>query len=141
MAKGTKMFKEEGYKLMGAAFEVYNQLGYGMAEEVYQQSLEIELALRGIPFQSKEELTAFYKGQTLATRYIPDLFAFGGIVVELKAVAELISEHEAQLFNYMRIARQPVGYLINFGHKAELQWKRFILSDLHEKGERNTNPH
>jgi GxxExxY protein len=62
---------------------------------------------------------------------------FGGIVVELKAVAELISEHEAQLFNYMRIARQPVGYLINFGHKGELQWKRFILSDLHEKGTRN----
>jgi GxxExxY protein len=48
-AKRMKMFKEEGYKLMGAAFEVYNELGYGMAEEVYQQSLEIELALRGIP--------------------------------------------------------------------------------------------
>ena len=57
---------------------------------------------------------------------------FGGIVVELKAVAELIPEHEAQLFNYMRIARQTVGYLINFGHKGELQWKRFILSDLHQ---------
>ena len=69
--------------------------------------------------------------------YIPDLFVFGGIVVELKAVAELISEHEAQLFNYMRIARQGVGYLINFGHKGELQWKRFILSDLHEKGTQN----
>ena len=85
------MFKEEGYELMGAAFEVYNQLGYGMAEEVYQQSLEIELALRGIPFQSKDQLTVFYKGQTLETRYKPDLFAFGGIVVELKAVAELIA--------------------------------------------------
>ena len=74
-------------------------------------------------------MTVFYKDQALETRYKPDLFAFGGIVVELKAVAELISDHEAQLFNYMRIARQPVGYLINFGHKGELQWKRFILSD------------
>ena len=135
------MFKEEGYRLMGAAFEVYNQLGYGMAEEVYQQSLEIELALRGIPFQSKEELTVFYKDRALQTHYKPDLFAFGGIVVELKAVAELISDHEAQLFNYMRIARQPVGYLINFGHKGELQWKRFILSDLHGKSPGNTNSH
>jgi GxxExxY protein len=133
------MFKEEGYKLMGAAFEVYNQLGYGMAEEIYQQSLEIELSLQDIPFQSKGELTAHYKDQTLATRYKPDLFVFGGIVVELKAVAELISEHEAQLFNYMRIARQPVGYLLNFGHKGELQWKRFILSDLHQKTTGNTN--
>jgi GxxExxY protein len=133
------MFQDEGYKLMGAAFEVYNQLGYGMAEEIYQQSLEIELALRRIPFQSKKGLTAFYKGQALETRYKPDLFAFGCIVVELKAVAELVPEHEAQLFNYMRIARQPVGYLVNFGHKGELQWKRFILSDLHEEEERNTN--
>lgn len=135
------MFKEEGYKLMGAAFEVYNQLGYGMAEEVYQQSIEIELILCGIPFQSKEELTVFYKDHALQTRYIPDLFVFGGIVVELKAVAELISDHEAQLFNYMRIARQPVGYLVNFGHKGELQWRRFILSDLHQNKTGNTNLH
>jgi GxxExxY protein len=136
------MFKEEGYKLMGAAFEVYNQVGYGMAEEIYQQSLEIELTLRAIPFQSKGELTVFYKDHALATRYKPDLFVFGGIVVELKAVAELISDHEAQLFNYMRIVRQPVGYLLNFGHKGELQWRRFILSDLHQtETTGNTNLH
>jgi GxxExxY protein len=139
--KGKSMFKEEGYALMGAAFEVYNQLGYGMAEEVYQQSLEIELALRGIPFQSKSELTVFYKDKPLKTRYQPDIFAFGGIVVELKAVADLVSDHEAQLFNYMRIARQPVGYLVNFGRKGELQWTRFILSDLHEKESGNTDSH
>ena len=127
------MFKQEGYDLMGAAFEVFNQLGYGMAEEIYQQSLEIELTLRGIPFVSKHSLTAFYKDRPLEAQYKPDLFVYEAIVVELKAVAELISDHEAQLFNYMRIARQPVGYLINFGHKGGLQWKRFILSDLHDK--------
>jgi GxxExxY protein len=59
---------------------------------------------------------------------------FDSIVVELKAVRELISEHEAQLFNYLRIARQPVGYLINFGHKDTLEWKRYVLSDLHIPG-------
>ena len=132
------MFKEEGYRLMGAAFEVYNRLGYGMAEEVYQQSLEVELRLRGIPFESKHELTVFYKGHELETRYKPDLLVYDGIVVELKAVAELISDHEAQLFNYMRIARKRVGYLLNFGRKGELEWKRFILSDLHgEEGNAN----
>ncbi len=139
------MLKDEGYKLMGAAFEVYNQLGYGMAEEVYQQSLEIELELRGIPFQAKRKLDVFYKRRKLETRYEPDLVVFGAIVVELKAVSELISDHEAQLFNYMRISRQPVGYLINFGRKGELQWKRFILSDLHEPETatptENTNRH
>src|SRR5262245_60531313 len=117
------MFKEEGYKLMGAAFEVYNELGYGMAEEVYQKSLEVELRRREIPFQAKRELTVFYKGQLLETCYIPDLIVFDVIVVELKAVSELTSDHEAQLFNYMRIARQPVGYLLNFGRPGELQWK------------------
>jgi GxxExxY protein len=126
------MFKQEGYDLMGAAFEVYNELGYGMAEEIYQQSLEIELSLRGIPFQAKRKLDAFYKSRKLETYYEPDLVVFGAVVAELKAVAELISDHEAQLFNYLRIARQPVGYLINFGHRGELQWKRFILYDLHE---------
>src|SRR5262245_60177711 len=109
---------------MGSAFEVYNEIGYGMAEEIDQQSLEIELGLRGIPFVSKQKLDVFYKGQKLATFYQPDLCVFGGIVVEVKAVTALAPEHEAQLFNYMRITRSEVGYLLNFGHKGELQWKR-----------------
>lgn len=124
------MFEDEGYRFMGAAFEVYNVLGYGMAEEIYQQSLEIELSLRGIPFQSKRELAVFYKDRRLETCYRPDLIVIDSIVVELKALVALNSDHEAQLFNYMRIARQPVGYLLNFGKKGDLEWKRFILSDL-----------
>ena len=126
------MFEDEGYKLMGAAFEVYNQLGYGMAEEIYQQSLEIELELRQVPFLSKRELDVFYKGRKLETFYKPDLFVFDAVVVELKAVSELISEHSAQLFNYLRVTQQPVGYLINFGHQKDLQWKRFVISDFHK---------
>jgi GxxExxY protein len=133
------MLKEEGYRFMAAAFEVYNHIGYGMAEEIYQQCLEIELELRGIPFRSKAELIMSYKGKCLVKRYQPDLFVFEALVVELKAVAELLSDHEAQLFNYLRIARRPVGYLLNYGKKGGLQWKRFILSDLHTI--ENTNPH
>lgn len=124
-----EIYKDEGYKLMGAAFEVYNDRGYGMAEEIYQESMEIELELRGIVFQSKRELVCFYKGRELKKRYVPDLFVYDCLVVELKAVTELISEHEAQLYNYMRITRQPVGYLINFGHKATLEWKRITISE------------
>ena len=88
--------------------------------------------MRGIAFQSKGEIKCFYKGRELKRRYVPDLFVSGCLVVELKAVAELLPEHEAQLFNYMRIARRPVGYLVNFGHKGQLEWKRLILSDLIE---------
>ena len=129
------MFKEEGYQFMGAAFEVYNVLGYGMAEEIYQQSLEIELTLRQISYRPKQELDVFYKNHRLTTKYKPDLLVFGGIVIELKSVAELAVDHDAQLFNYMRVSRHPVGYLVNFGHKGDLEWKRFILSDLHKTSE------
>jgi GxxExxY protein len=101
-----------------------------MAEEIYQECLEIELGLRDIAVLPKAELKCSYKGRELKKRYIPDLLVFGCLVVELKAVTELAAEHEAQLFNYMRIARQPVGYLINFGHKGALEWKRLILSEL-----------
>jgi GxxExxY protein len=125
----NEIYKEEGYKLMGAAFEVYNEHGYGLAEEIYQESMEIELEMRQIPYRSKQELKCFYKGRELKKRYFPDFFVFDGMVVELKSVSELLPEHEAQLINYMRITRQPVGYLINFGHKNTLEWKRFILSE------------
>jgi len=128
-AEVEKPLAEEGYALMGAAFEVHRTLGGGLLEEIYQQSIEIELQLRGIPFRAKQELEVFYKDRLLKKRYIPDLFVFERIVVELKAVTALAPEHEAQLLNYMRIARQPVGYLINFGPIGKLQWKRFILSE------------
>jgi len=117
---------------MGAAFEVYNEKRGGMAEEIYQECLEIELELRSIPFKSKQALACFYKGRELGRRYAPDLFVLDCLVVELKTVAQLLPEHEAQLLNYLRITRQPVGYLINFGPKDSLEWKRFILSEFIE---------
>lgn len=124
-----EIYKDEGYKLMGAAFEVYNEQGHGLGEEIYQESLELELGFRKITFRSKHELLCFYKGRQLSKRYAPDLFAFDHIVVELKAVSALAPEHEAQLVNYLRLTRLPVGYLINFGHKDTLEWKRMILSE------------
>jgi GxxExxY protein len=125
----AEIYKDEGYRSMSAAFEVYNDRGYGLAEEIYQVCLEIELELQIIPFHSKQELKCFYKGRELKKRYIPDLIVFGCLVVELKSVSVLLPEHEAQLLNYLRISRQPVGYLVNFGHKGTLEWKRFILSE------------
>lgn len=122
-------FSQEGYDLMGAAFEVHRIQGGGMAEEIYQQSLEIELASRGVPFQSKQKLDVFYKGQKLTTHFIPDLVVHEAIVVELKALSGLTKEHAGQLMNYMRVTRNPVGYLVNFGPLKEVEWKRFVLSE------------
>lgn len=120
--------KNEGDKALGAAFEVYHERGYGIAEEIYQECFEIEPKLRGIQFQSKQELVCSYKGRVLRKRYIPDLFVFSFLVVELKAVIQLALEHAAQLLNYLRLTRQAVGYLLNFGHKDTLEWKRFIMA-------------
>jgi len=132
MSKQTHPYAEEGYALMGAAFEVHNVQGGGLLEEIYQQCLEMELALRGIPFRRKQEVKVFYKGRELEKRYIPDLVVFDRVIVELKAVSALIAEHEAQLMNYLRISRSPVGYLINFGPIGKLEYKRFVLSEFSE---------
>ncbi len=121
------IYEQEGYAVMGAAFEVYNELGPGLPEEVYQESLEIELRLRGIPFKAKHELAVFYKGRELKKRYVPDLFAFDNLVVEIKALPNLAAEHEAELLTYLHLTLLPVGYLLNFGHSGRLEWKRFIL--------------
>ena len=129
MPNSDQPFAQEGYELMGDAFEVHNVQGGGLVEEIYQQSLELELDLRGIPFRRKQELTVYYKEKQLGKKYIPDLFVFERIVVELKAVAALCPDHEAQIMNYMRITKQPIGYLINFGPIGKLQYKRFILSE------------
>ena len=122
-----ELFKQEGYDLMAAVFEVHNEFGGGLAEEVYQESLEEELVLRGIPFAAKPGIALFYKGKELKKRYIPDLYAFDGIIVELKAVSELLPEHEAQLFNYMRLTGKRVGYLINMAPLSGVAWRRFAL--------------
>ena len=84
-------------------------------------------------FVSKAELDVYYKNNLLNTKYRPDLLVFGEIVIVLKALKELCSNHEAQLFNYMRISRNRVGYLVNYGRPDGLQWQRFILDDLHQK--------
>lgn len=80
-------------------------------------------------------MSVFYKGHLLDKKYIPDLFVSDRVVVELKAVSALATEHEAQLLNYMRITRSPIGYLINFGPIGKLQYKRFILSEFLPQGQ------
>jgi len=121
------LFKQEGYDLMGAAFEVYKEKGCGFLEAVYQECMERELAARKIHFQTKPWLEIFYKGEPLLQGYEADLLVCTGIVTELKAVKMLAPEHEAQLLNYLRATGKKVGYLINFGAHPQLEWKRMVL--------------
>ena len=121
------LFQQEGYNLVAAAFEVYDEKGNGFLEDVYHECLERELSLRAIPWVSKPPLTIIYKGEPLSKHYFPDMLVHAEIVVELKSVKTLTAEHEAQLFNYLRATAKRVGYLINFGSHPQLEWKRFVV--------------
>jgi len=126
------------YAIIGAAMEVHRQLGCGFLEAVYQEALEIELAARGIPFRTQEQLLIRYKGQVLQATYRMDLLCYDSVVVELKALARLSSTEEAQVINYLKATGCSVGLLLNFG-ASSLQYKRFILTSKPEGIHSNTN--
>ncbi len=127
MSTVTGLHQQEGYDFMAAAFDVYNEMGNGFLEEVYQESLELELNQRRIAYSAKPRLTLFYKGHPLKKYYEADLIVIGKIVVELKAAKTLTSEYEAQLINYLKATGKRVGYLVNFGSFPRLEWKRLVL--------------
>lgn len=102
------------YNVVGAAMEVHKTLGRGMAEPIYQEALAMEFALRGMNAEREKELRSYYKGTLMKKTYYADFF-YKGIIIELKSVEEINSEHRAQLFNYMRITKQHRGILFNFG--------------------------
>ena len=107
--------EEETYAIRGAVFEVYKNLGNGFLEAVYQEALEMEFEKRGIPFAAQPEIKIFYCGAEMKQRYRPDFVCFDRIVVELKAVEALAQVHTAQMINYLRATRLPLGLLVNFG--------------------------
>ena len=117
------IYEEETYAIRGAVYEVYKEMGNGYREEVYQQCMELELAARGIPFQSKPDLRISYKGKPIEKTYIPDLVCYGKIIVELKAVSALSEEHRSQIMNYLRLTKMRLGLLVNFSSypKAEVE--------------------
>ena len=121
------LFKEECYKIQGAVFEVYREMGCGFLEAVYQECLERELSSCGVPFESQKELRLRYKGQPLTQTYKPDLICHGKIIVELKATKELTDQHRAQVLNYLRATRMRLGLLVNFGSHPKATVERIIL--------------
>ena len=120
------IYKDEAYKIIGACFEVYNEKGCGFLEPVYQECLEIELGLQGIPFTSQQQLELHYKGRLLKQKYIPDFLCYDKIVLEIKAVSALTHEHRAQVHNYLKATGYRLGLLVNFGHYPKLEYERII---------------
>ena len=122
------IFKDEVYAIIGAAMEVYNTLGDGFLEPVYQEALEIEFEKRQIPFISQKEITIFYKDAYLKKGYVADFLVYDKLIVEIKAVNDLSEREEAQLLNYLKATGKELGVLINFGSHPNLQWKRMVAT-------------
>ena len=118
--------KEQSYAINGAAMNVYNALGHGFLEAVYQEALELEFIKRGIPYEREKELKIFYEGKELQQTYKADFVCYGDIIVELKAVAHLDDSHRSQVFNYLKATGFKLGLLYNFGHYNGLEWERKI---------------
>ena len=121
------LYKDETYAIHGAIFEVYRTLGCGFLEAGYQKALEVELAQRNIPFESQVDIDIEYKGMKLEQTYRADLVCYEKIILELKAVQNLLPEHEAQLQNYLRATKMRVGLLVNFGHYPKVEIKRIAI--------------
>ncbi len=124
--KTNLIYEAESYQLIGACLEVYREKGCGFREPVYQECMEIELRLRGVPFVPRKPLALEYKGCPLRAKDEPDFICHEKIILELKAVGELADEHRAQVQNYLKATGFKLGLLVNFGHYPKLQIERIV---------------
>lgn len=121
------IYREESYRIIGACFAVYNEMGSGFLEAVYHECLELEFARNGIPVISQHPLTITYQGQPLRHSYQADFVCFDTIILELKAVSHLEDSHRAQVLNYLNATKLRLGLLVNFGNHKKLEYERVIL--------------
>lgn len=122
------IYSDESYAINGAAMDVYNQLGHGFLEAVYQEALEKEFVIRGIPYEREKELTISYKGEVLKQRYKADFVCYGKVIVELKAVSEINDTHRSQVYNYLHATGYRLGLLLNFGYSDGLERERIVCN-------------
>ena len=120
------LFSNETYRIIGACMTVHSELGSGFLEPVYQEALGIEFTESKIPFHKELPLDVMYKGKPLNKKYFADFVCFDKIIVELKAMDELVDAHKGQVINYLKATGFKLGLLINFG-TSSLQYKRIIL--------------
>ena len=120
------VYKDESYRIIGAAFDVHKELGCGFLEAVYQEALSLEFNHKNIPFIEQQQLRITYKGNLLKKNYVADFVCYDKIIVELKALSAINNDHKAQLLNYLKATGFKLGLLINFG-TSSLQYKRIVL--------------
>ena len=108
--------------ILGSCFEVMKELGPGFLERVYKNALLMVMRQKGLQVEVERSYNVTFRGKIIG-RYVADLVVNGAVVVELKCCESLIGEHQAQLFNYLKVSGLPVGLLVNF-RRRKLDWKR-----------------
>ena len=111
-------------KIIEAFYKVYNTLGYGFLEKVYENALLIDLVTMGLSVEKQKQIKVYYEGKEVG-EYFADLIVEGCVIVELKVAETLCKEHEYQLINYLKATEVEVGLLLNFGKKPEFKRKVF----------------
>lgn len=106
-------------KIIACAYDVYNQLGFGFSEKVYENAMTIKIAQKSLAVVQQAPVNVFFEKQ-LVGEYFPDLLVENKVIVELKAVSMLSKAHEAQLVNYLKATGIKVGLLVNFGEKLKI---------------------
>lgn len=124
--------KEESYKIIGACFEVYKQKGFGFTEPIYQECLGIEFEIQKIPFIAQAKIQLEYKGRLLEQFFKSDFICFDKIIVEIKAVPNLVDANKSQTLNYLNATNFDLALLVNFGHYPKLEYKRFANNKINE---------
>lgn len=122
------LHKELTGEILKAFYDVYNSLGYGFLERVYQNALFFELQSRGFKVEAQKKISVFYKGQ-LVGDYFADIVVNEMVILELKACDYIVEEFEFQLINYLRSTQCEVGILLNFGKEPEFIRKVFKNSN------------
>ena len=127
---GDLLHKNLSDTILKIYFEVYNELGYGFLEKVYQNAMYLELKSQGYKVEAQKQIKVYYKSQ-LVGDYFADLLIEDSIILELKACGYLLDEHKAQLLNYLKATDVEIGLLLNFGTTPE--FKRSIYTNDRKK--------
>ncbi len=109
-------FKEMTETIIGCAYRVYNKMGFGFLESVYEKCLLIELCKAGLDAESQKPITVYYENEIVG-EFVADFIVNDTIILELKSVKRIIKAHEVQLVNYLVATGKPVGLILNFGEK------------------------
>lgn len=119
------ILKAETERIIGFAFEILNETGHGLNEKIYENSLTVLFKQNSIAFDQQRRFPVLFR-QVEVGEFVPDLIAFGSVIVDTKVIDRITDHERGQMLNYLRITKLRVGLILNFKH-ARLEWERIVL--------------